>query len=124
MLCKVVGCIVCATFMRFFYLIFYYICLGLIILEVFLFVLCISVFTTLQTYCSSLDSITLKTHADVYIMVKIRINYHVTLKYSYYINTNNNIINKHSLYNTNMYIDTYLYSSSLIYFIDKVHLID
>ena len=82
MLCKVVGDIVYIMFVRLFYLSFYYVCLGLIILEFFFFILHVSVFTNLHNYYLSLDSLTLKTHAYMYITVRIRINYHLTLKHS------------------------------------------
>ena len=62
LLCKVDGYIVRVIFTRLLYVIFYYEFLGLIILEFFLFILPISVFTSLHNYHSPLDSLTLKTH--------------------------------------------------------------
>ena len=53
--------------MRSFYLVFYHIHLGLIILKIFIFILCFSMCTTLHNYHSSSDSLVLKTCTSYYL---------------------------------------------------------
>ena len=80
-LCKVVGYIVCIMLTRLYDFIFYYIYLRVQRNWIIILIMYTGVFTTLHNYCSSSDSLTLKTHA-FYITVRIRTNYCLTLKLS------------------------------------------